>query len=273
MFFPFSKHLSLFPLSRTYRRLNVCIFASWNFANKKIVTEVLHTSISPPVRPSLPTRTRSPFNTTQCTREGREQLERNVFATDNKCIWLGRLDTMQSNWSHCLQLGTSSLVPIYIEFHPPFTRSDSYLRFPTPPAPNLLWFLPRQPPRSLFFSSLRIRLTYSLLPFHPFPVPCISSSNFQASSPLLASSQFLQSRVLKSSLNFPDSTREPFLPAAFLIVKARLLFIHSLVSWYYPREATWNFRSHAEIAGALLIKLIGDRCYQSTFEDSSRSSF
>lgn len=74
-----------------------------------------------------------------CTREADGSTNRNVFTTDNKCIWLDRLDTMQSNWSHSLQPDT---LHSYIEFYPPFARSNSYLRFLTPLPPFVPSLIP-----------------------------------------------------------------------------------------------------------------------------------
>lgn len=117
-----------------------------------------------------------------CTREADGSTNRNVFTTDNKCIWLDRLDTMQSNWSHSLQPDT---LHSYIEFYPPFARSNSYLRFltPLPPfVPSLIPLISARAihPSSLFFlhllhgfhplsSSFSFLLTIVSFPF-PFPL-------------------------------------------------------------------------------------------------------
>lgn len=125
---------------------------------------------------------------------------RNVLATDNKCIWLGRLDTMQSNWSHCLQLDT--LFPFqYISnsirrlhgqivtfafwprpsfVHPPFRLFDFCCANPLPQYSFCLSPFPFHPRAYVW----PILFHFSLRPT-PLPPPsfCICSSNFQASSP------------------------------------------------------------------------------------------
>lgn len=146
-----------------------------------------------------------------CTRETDGNTNRNVFTTDNKCIWLDRLDTMQSNWSHSLQTDTlhSYISNSIHRLHAQIVTFAFWPRCLPLFLPLSLWFLPAPyTPHPSSFCISCMHLTHSR-PFHSFlrssPFHFISIFPFNSLTSSSAFSQFVRpfstSLLLSYSLN------------------------------------------------------------------------
>lgn len=165
-----------------------------------------------------------------CTRETDGSTSRNVvFTTDNKCIWLDRLDTMQSNWSHSLQPDT---LHSYIEFYPPFARSNSYLRFLTPLHPFVPSLIPLISIRAMHLTLIPL-LSASLACIWPTLVLFIPSS--RSSSPFhFLSNSFPFNSLISSSAFF--SICSPFFNLVTFILFLRFTSFQSDLLWWFQFE-------------------------------------